>query len=371
MHQAKYIPVVLVLAIFACSSPNEKTCPQPDKEPIETQHGDLFKMYSTDDGYVLETQTSWQNQNTKSFVLSRDNQDCNNHIKIPVERVIVFTGSSIYMIDTLNALNSLVGFGNANYSGNKKLHNAIDKGNIKDVGDFSTADLEALIMLDPDLIIVSGTGSENPKIDRLEKAGIPVLENVEWMEKHPLGMAEWLKVVGLLYDELEVATDIYDDVASNYNRLKDSANQLPEGSRIIYDQNYGGTWYVPGQNSYIGTIYNDANIPYPYAANDASGSIVKDIEIILETHQDDTIWVSPGASSLTELADSDERHTFFKAFQMGNVFQYDKRQGVNGITLYWEERVLRCDWLLEDFINMSQHGGYAKGLHFYRKLAKQ
>jgi len=361
-----YIFVLCLLS--ACNNDNVKQCAVTNTIPIESSYTQLFKLNSIKDGYILETKSSWENQTIKKYVLKRVDTNCESAIRIPVKRVIVFTGSSVFMIDTLGGINSIIGFGNSDYSGNAKLHDRLKSGKTKEIGDFSIADLETLIALEPDLIVVSGTGSPNPKISRLEEAGIPVLENVEWMEPHPLGMSEWIRVFGVLYDELEVADKIYDSIVRSYQELRDKAAKLPMGSRIIYDKNFGGSWYVPGQKSFIGTIFKDANIPYVYESNESSGSIVKDVEIMIQKHLDDTVWVAPGSNSLSELKSEDERHALFLAFKLGNVFQYDKRIGINGTTLYWEERVLRCDWLLEDFINISQDGGNAKNLHFFRKL---
>ena len=362
---------VLISILYACSDHQQKECDlKAEGRKVSMNYASLFSVYDNENQYFLTINKSWDTKEQKHYLFATnvESKNCYNSLTIPCKRVIVFSATHLYMIDTLKETNSIIGISNKNYTASKKIHERITSGHIKELGDFENCDVEKIISLSPDLIIVSGTGKDHTKIEQLEKAGITVIENVEWMENHPLGRAEWIKVFGLIFNKFELADKIYNGIQKNYQRLKSKAEKLNPGPEIIYSRSYGSTWYIPGQNSFIGQILKDAKLPYPWDENSSAGSISYDLEIIVEKQINDSIWISPESSSLTELREADSRHELFEAYKKGLVFHYDRKKGVNGMTEYWEKSVLRCDWILSDFINITRKGQYTDSLYFFRKL---
>jgi iron complex transport system substrate-binding protein len=127
--------------------------------------------------------------------------------------------------------------------------------------------------------------------DALRAMGIPVVECADYMEPHPLGRAEWMKFFGLLFDCSRVADSLYAAVEADYRALAAQAAEQTERPRLMLDLPQGGTWYVPGGQSYLGTLLHDAGADYAFAADTHAGSIALGRECgLLEARRAD-VWL--------------------------------------------------------------------------------
>lgn len=69
-----------------------------------------------------------------------------------------------------------------------------------------------LLDLNPDLVVGFSLNSNNKMFSVIEKLGIPVLLNGDWLEETPLGRAEWVKFFGVLFDKEKMADSIFNDI---------------------------------------------------------------------------------------------------------------------------------------------------------------
>ena len=74
-----------------------------------------------------------------------------------------------------------------------------------------------------------------------------------------------------------------------------------------------------------------------------------------------------GGNSLAELAQLDEKHTWFKAYQEGRVYNWRKQTKPSGANNFWERGVVHPEEMLEDVINMLNNAPDSL-LHFAVKL---
>ena len=80
----------------------------------------------------------------------------------------------------------------------------------------------------------------------------------DYMEQTPLGRAEWIKFIGLLFGKKAVADSIFSATERNYSALKTMAGAVPERPEVISETMTNGVWYVPGGASYKAVMYADA-----------------------------------------------------------------------------------------------------------------
>ena len=92
-----------------------------------------------------------------------------------------------------------LGFPYSKYVSSEKTRVLIDKGNIKEIGKESSLNTEILLDLQPELVVGYSVSSTDKSLTTLEKAGINVIYNGDWLEETPLGRAEWIKFFGLFY----------------------------------------------------------------------------------------------------------------------------------------------------------------------------
>lgn len=137
-------------------------------------------------------------------------------IRIPIQQIVVTSTTHIPMLELLKAENKLIGFPNLSYISSSKTRQLIAKGTIKELGKEENINTEILLDLNPEIVIGFSMSSNNKMYENIEKAGIPVLLNGDWLEETPLGRAEWLKFFGVLFNKDKVADSIFNSIEKNY-----------------------------------------------------------------------------------------------------------------------------------------------------------
>ncbi|GAL75808.1 vitamin B12 ABC transporter [Nonlabens ulvanivorans] len=148
--------------------------------------------------------------------------------------------------------------------------------------------------MQPDLVMGYGIDGDNPIYESIQKAGIPVIYNGDWIEKHPLGKAEWIKLFGVLYGKEKEADRIFKEIEKEYLETKILAQTL-ESPSVIAGATWKDTWYLPYGNSWQGKIIADANGNYIYANTTGTGSLSYNVESVLTDAQNADIWIAPGS----------------------------------------------------------------------------
>ena len=148
----------------------------------------------------------------------------------------------------------------------------------------------------------------------------------------------------------------------------DSATVLqPEGRSIMSGNNFRGTWYVPSGKNYLAYLFKDAGAQYPFYDDDRATSIPLTIEETIHYFHDADVWVGAGGNSLAELAQMDEKHTWFRAYQTGRVYNWRKQRLPGGANNFWERGVVHPEEMLEDVINILNNAPDSV-LHFANRL---
>ena len=148
----------------------------------------------------------------------------------------------------------------------------------------------------------------------------------------------------------------------------DSAAVLqPEGRSIMSGNNFRGTWYVPSGKNYLAYLFKDAGAQYPFYDDDRATSIPLTIEEPIHYFHDADVWVGAGGNSLAELAQMDEKHTWFRAYQTGRVYNWRKQRLPGGANNFWERGVVHPEEMLEDVINILNNAPDSV-LHFANRL---
>lgn len=115
---------------------------------------------------------------------------------------------------------------------------------------------------------------------------------------------------------------------------------------------FRGTWYVPSGATFMGALFRDAGAQYKYADSDHKGSIPLTMEqAIIDFADSADVWVGVDVRSLAELKAMDERHTWFKAYQSGRVYNFLKRTAADGTNDFWQRGVVHPEEILEDLIH--------------------
>jgi iron complex transport system substrate-binding protein len=312
-------------------------------------------------GYsILKVSNPWPEAN-KSFTyilkekngIVPDSLQKYTSISVPLQTIVVTSTTNIPFLEMLGVEKSLVGFPHTDYISSEKTRKLIDNGSVKNIGQNEKLNMEQLIELSPNLIVVFGVDNNNPMIDNLQKSGLKVLIQADWMEQTPLGKAEWIKLYGALFGKEDEAKTLFNTIVKNYNEaLKLVANKKAQ-TTTLYGTMYQDQWYVAKGNSWVAQFMKDAKADYLWANEPGTGSLPLSFEKVLEKAKTAQCWIATGAfKSITELENSNPHYSQFDATKTKNVYTFENKLGAKGGTIYYELAASRPDLVLKDYIKI-------------------
>ena len=265
----------------------------------------------------------------------------------PIRRMATASCTHIGFIDALGQLPSIVAVCN------KDLVYTLLPDSVLDAGDSMSPNVEVVMRAGVDGVMVSTYAQGDRASEQFLKMGLQVIYNNEWQESSPLARAEWIRFVGAFYGCLPLADSIFGEVEQRYLALAEH-NSAAQGDKaapkILSGNNFRGTWYVPSGNTYMGNLFRDAGADYPYYDDLRQGSIPLTIEKVLSEFSDADVWVGSNGHSMDELSRMYEKHTWFRAYQTGRVYNWYKQTTPSGGNNFWERGVVHPEEILQDLI---------------------
>ena len=353
----KKIILILFSIVYMMSSCNLASKSKSDIANINdtlnlVSYAQNFKIYSIESGFRLIIKDGFGSD--KEFYIFNDTVAIPDEfsdkqiIRTPVRSAITFSSTQWSVFQKLGEINRVKGVLESNYTKNEEILRLVAEGKITDVGMSTNVNAEKLINLQPDLILYTPyPGIDYSHLGQL--SGATMLSFPDYLESHPLGRAEWMKVVGLLCGKEDVTNKWFDDVVRRYETLSERCSSVEEKPTIFSDLPFENQWYVPGGNSYIAKIFADAGGDYIWKDNESTGSLHIDAESVILKAQQADFWrvINSYDTPFTyeRLKNENELYPLFKAFEEKQLLVCDVRE-----CGYFEKSQYEPDMLLADFI---------------------
>ena len=262
----------------------------------------------------------------------------------PYERIVCTSATHMGFISELGMTNKVIGVCRPDrvYNLSKE-----DRERITDIGDDMQPSMEKILLLNPDLVILYTYAQGDPIPAQVEALDIPILYCNEWTETTPLARAEWIRLFGAVFGCLNHADSIYTSVRDAYAQLKVDSLKF-KGKSIMSGMSWRGTWYVPTGGTFMGHLFHDAGAQYKYEDNPSTSSLPLTMEQALQDFAQADVWVGCEANSLKELEAIDKKHTWFNAFQTGQVYNFRRRALSGGANDFWESATVHPERVLQD-----------------------
>ena len=365
--------IVFCLLFFACNE-IQNSPSLVDEEVNEIRSGSIdyaegFSMHDSDNLITLIIKNPWPGSDKtftyelmKKRVSSEEDSisrrpwnDSGFHktLEYPMETVVVTSTTHIPSLDMLGVTYKLVGFPNLDYISSERARALISEGKIKELGQNESINTEVLIELQPDAVVSFAVDGTNKALENIQQAGIPVLYNADWTEKHPLGKAEWIKFFGVLFDKQKEADSIFKEIETEYFRALELAKKANRKPTVLSGAMYKDVWYMPQGDSWAARFIEDANGEYLWKETEGTGSLSMSLESVLEKGQNAEFWIGPG--QFTSIEQFEEAHSVYREFlalQKGNVYTFTSKKGETGGVLYYELAPNRPDLVLKDIVKI-------------------
>lgn len=272
-------------------------------------------------------------------------------IAAPIESAALYGTTYAHLFEIIGSRSVIKAFAGTSYLFGEPLRQAVADGQIIELGSGNQPNVELLNQIKPDIVMMYAGASDTDKLSLLQRTGLNVVINADFLENTPLGKAEWLKVVGLLCDKTHQADSIFNAIELKYRQLADKVRNKSHRPTAFPNVPYGNTWYMPGGNSFMANLLKDAGANYPWQDELKTGSLPISFEAAFAKIQHADYWINPGSmESLAMIRQTDTRFGLLKAVQSGNVFNNNKRQLPGGGNDYWESGSVRPDLVLADLI---------------------
>lgn len=276
-------------------------------------------------------------------------------ISIPINEIVVTSTTHIPMVELLNEEKSIIGFPYSKYVSSEKTRVLIDNGSIKEIGKESSLNTEILLDLQPELVVGYSVSSADKSLTTLQKAGINVIYNGDWLEETPLGRAEWIKFFGVLFDKEKQADSIFKSIETNYLNAKQIALKSIKKTTILSGAIMSkDIWNLPAGDSFVAQFLKDANLNYLWKDSEGKGSLSLSFESVFDKGANADFWIAPGYfSSKEQLLNSNELYSQFMAFKTDQIYTPSTKKGKTGGIIYYELAPTRPDLVLKDIIKIT------------------
>ena len=354
-----YSLFLFVGIIVSCSSPQKK------ETTTVTQTLKYAKGFSitTENGLKkIIIGNPYKNAEKKyEYLLVPKGETTPNHksdvqvIRTPVEKIIVTSTSHIPLLELLEKENTLVGFPNTNFISSPKTRKLIDLDLVKEIGKEEHINTEILLDLSPELVMSFAVDKPNKSFSTIQKMGIPILLNGDWLEETPLGRAEWIHVFGAIFNETKKADSIFSHIEQEYLKAKKIATtKVKTKPTVLSGSIFQDVWYLPAGESFIATYFKDAQTNYLWKDSKGAGSLSLNFENVFEKGQHADIWIGCSMNNTKkEMLHSNSHYIQFDAFKNNNVYTFSKYKGATGGMYYFELGPIRPDLLLKDIIKIA------------------
>ena len=229
--------------LISCSS-NKNTTEQT--ESISSiRYAEGFKVTLVGKSKLVEVNYPYQNATSgfKYLLVPKSetipaHDDQTQVIFIPLETIVCTSTTHIPLLDYINETEKLIGFPTTDYISSEKMRKRIDEGKVKDLGVEKGMNIEMLYTLKPSIVMGYAMTKDLGQLKKVQELGIPVVINAEYLEKHPLGRAEWIKFMAIFFGKEKEADSVFAEIEKEYlttQQLVSAAKTKPTVlSGIVY-----------------------------------------------------------------------------------------------------------------------------------------
>ncbi len=258
---------------------------------VTVQYAKLFKIINTGKYYIIIKDAS-----NHTFILVPNGCPIPKNVsgivlKVPLSRVVYFSTTEVALLyriaealHNMTLLRSIIGVTWRGVWWIPHIQDMVNNGTIKYVGSSWNPNIEKIVSLNPQLVVMyTGIPTMVQVMYKLEKSGLKVFVDNEWLEHTYLARFEWIKAIAALYGPkaLKASEEIFEKTVKTveeiYNKCR---NTRPV--KYAWMVMYWGKFYIPGTESYVVKALSKMNGVYIFATSRLArvGSVTASREFI-------------------------------------------------------------------------------------------
>lgn len=350
--------VTWVLLLSACGGGSKTSSLQAEGDTVRMKYSSLLQIVKHADYTVVTIRNPWDTLKVlHTYLLADREKPLPEHlpegtvVRTPLQKSVIYSSVHCSLWSELDELKGIGGVCGLEYIKLPQIQEGCRNGSIVNVGNSMNPDIERIIDLRPDAILLSPFGNSGG-YGRVGKLNIPIIECADYMETSALGRAEWMRLYGLLLGKEAQADSLFAGIEKEYLTLTQQVkSQNLKRPTVISEMKNSSAWYIPGGNSTMGRLYQDAGADYVFAYLSNSGSVPLAFETVFDRGGNADIWLikynQPQDKTYSELERDYAPYARFKAFQDRKVYGCN----TNHVPFY-EESPFHPELLLKDLIKI-------------------
>lgn len=350
--------VTWVLLLSACGGGSKTSSLQAEGDTVRMKYSSLLQIVKHADYTVVTIRNPWDTLKVlHTYLLADREKPLPEHlpegtvVRTPLQKSVIYSSVHCSLWSELDELKGIGGVYGLEYIKLPQIQEGCRNGSIVNVGNSMNPDIERIIDLRPDAILLSPFENSGG-YGRVGKLNIPIIECADYMETSALGRAEWMRLYGLLLGKEAQADSLFAGIEKEYLTLTQQVkSQNLKRPTVISEMKNSSAWYIPGGNSTMGRLYQDAGADYVFASLSNSGSVPLAFETVFDRGGNADIWLikynQPQDKTYSELERDYAPYARFKAFQDRKVYGCN----TNHVPFY-EESPFHPELLLKDLIKI-------------------
>ena len=350
--------VTWVLLLSACGGGSKTSSLQAEGDTVRMKYSSLLQIVKHADYTVVTIRNPWDTLKVlHTYLLADREKPLPEHlpegtvVRTPLQKSVIYSSIHCSLWSELDELKGIGGVCGLEYIKLPQIQEGCRNGSIVNVGNSMNPDIERIIDLRPDAILLSPFENSGG-YGRVGKLNIPIIECADYMETSALGRAEWMRLYGLLLGKEAQADSLFAGIEKEYLTLTQQVkSQNLKRPTVISEMKNSSAWYIPGGNSTMGRLYQDAGADYVFAYLSNSGSVPLAFETVFDRGGNADIWLikynQPQDKTYSELERDYAPYARFKAFQDRKVYGCN----TNHVPFY-EESPFHPELLLKDLIKI-------------------
>jgi iron complex transport system substrate-binding protein len=360
----KYMPMpalFLVFILFTMSCTSKREINKIESQPVLLKYAAGFTWHQVGNvKYVTVNYPYPGATEGYQYMLVPDDEEVPAHdseiqvIRTPINTIVCTSTTHIPLLDYIGETNSLIGFPTTDYISSEAMRRRINEGHVTDLGIDKVMNIEVLYSLHPELVMGYTMSNDLGQLKKIRELGIPVVINAEYLEKHPLGRAEWIKFVALFFNREREADSVFAVIEKEYLATLELAKETKKKPTVLSGIVYGDAWFMPAGRNYAAQLFNDAGMDYFWKDTESNGFLELSFESVYAKAKEADLWIGVGSfNSLQEIEATESRYGLFKAFKQQKVYTYNARMGAKGGSEFLELGYLRPDLILKDLVKIA------------------
>ena len=350
--------VTWVLLLSACGGGSKTSSLQAEGDTVRMKYSSLLQIVKHADYTVVTIRNPWDPLKVlHTYLLADREKPLPEHlpegtvVRTPLQKSVIYSSVHCSLWSELDELKGIGGVCGLEYIKLPQIQEGCRNGSIVNVGNSMNPDIECIIDLRPDAILLSPFENSGG-YGRVGKLNIPIIECADYMETSALGRAEWMRLYGLLLGKEAQADSLFAGIEKEYLTLTQQVkSQNLKRPTVSCEMKNSAAWYIPGGNSTMGRLYQDAGADYVFASLSNSGSVPLAFETVFDRGGNADIWLikynQPQDKTYSELERDYAPYARFKAFQDRKVYGCN----TNHVPFY-EESPFHPELLLKDLIKI-------------------